>query len=138
VVCLFVATIASASDLKVELEARKIATSPSGKEISTPAETAAPGDVVEYRVTYTNTGATVLKDVRPEIPVPNGLVVLLGSDRPAAAEALLAGRDFVPLPALDAEGKPVSAEKLRAFRWSPAPLAAGAAREVVIRVVVGR
>lgn len=126
---------AHADGLQVELKALKIVVE-AGEEKRVPADVAAPGDLVEYRAVYTNSGAAPLKDVRPEIPVPAGLVLVPGADKPAAPEVLVTGKGYVASPALDASGQPVAAELLRALRWAPETLPAGASREVVLRAVV--
>ncbi len=104
--------------LEIGFEAHRVTVDEkTGKESLEAAETAFPGDVIQYSATYSNRSENPLKDVRPVIPVPRGMVVDLQSARPRPTEASLDGVRFSPMPLLDEEGKPVAAEKIRALRW---------------------
>ena len=127
---------AYAQGLDLDLKAYKVIVV-EGAETFVSADVAAPGDLVEYRATYRNLGKEPLKDVRPEIPVPPGLILVPGAELPAAESALVLGRGYVALPALDQDAKPVAAKRLRALRWKAESLPAGATREVKLRVLVG-
>lgn len=103
--------------LSIDFEAHRVAAGENGKEVLVEAEMAYPGDTIQYKAVYTNTSEEPLKDVRPVIPVPRGMTVVLKSVKPKPTEGSLDGVRFAPMPLLDKEGKPVAAEKIRAFRW---------------------
>jgi hypothetical protein len=110
-----------------------------GEERFVAAESASPGAIIEYRASYENTTATLLDGIKPEIPVPEGLDFLVGSDRPSATALKLQGSGaFVTAPALDSEGRPVAPELIRALRWSIAPLPPGQSAVIVMRAQVRR
>lgn len=125
--------IAWGQDLGIKLEAFKVVpATEAAPESFLAAESAAPGDVIEYRAVYTNNTAGILRNFVPEIPVPAGLSAIEGSDLPKAQSASLDGTAFSPLPLLDATGQPVAFSSLRAFRWNVANLAAG--ESITLRV----
>jgi len=133
------AAIAQAQNLAVKLEAFKVlAATATREEQFIAADEAAPGDIIEYRAVYTNGSESLLRNLVPEIPIPEGLIVVAGSDVPKAASASLDRVVFSPLPLLDKDGKPVSTTALRAFRWNIADLAAGESVTVRIRAGVAR
>lgn len=103
-----------------------------------PIEVAKPGETILYQATLKNTEAKLLRGVRPEIPVPTGLVVDVASARPAAAEGSLDGVKFTPLPLLDTQGQPIPAADIRALRWAPVELAPDSASIVTVRMNVAR
>ncbi len=127
-----------AAPLKIQFEAFKVLATPNGPESFVAADHAAPGDLIEYRAHFTNSSDKALLNLKPEIPVPAGLVLVLSSDTPAAAEGSLDGTGFLPLPLRDVTGQPLSADKLRALRWNLPELKAGETRLYVLRATVAR
>lgn len=69
-----VSAVAVAADapLTGSIEAVKVVTHKSGEETFIPAEEANPKDVIEYRLTYANTGKSALHNVSVTDPVPFG------------------------------------------------------------------
>ena len=130
-------------DVTVALTAHRIMVS-QGKEARLPAEQAKPGDVIEYRATYTNTGGTAVRDLQATLPVPAGLEYLPKTASPVKLLASLDGKSFAPTPLMRrvklANGKTelreVPASEYRALRWSVGALGANAARTVVARMRV--
>ena len=72
----------SQGDLTSVLTQSKVAVGADGKEVLVPAANAAPGDVIEYRVTYTNRGKAAVTGVEASLPVPPGPRTGRGSARP--------------------------------------------------------
>jgi len=66
-----VAPFALADPLKSTLEAYVVKKDSKGKEVFEKAQNAAPGEIVEYRLIYQNTGKTVLSSLVVNGPVPN-------------------------------------------------------------------
>jgi uncharacterized repeat protein (TIGR01451 family) len=69
-----VSSLALANDapLMGSIEAVKVVASHDGKETYVPAKEAAPKDVIEYRLTYANSGHEVLRHVSVTDPIPIG------------------------------------------------------------------
>lgn len=55
------------------IEARKVVTGEKGEELFLPANEVRPQDVIEYRLTYSNTGTTAVQHVAITDPVPAGV-----------------------------------------------------------------
>ena len=131
------------SDVHVDLTAHRILVS-QGKEARLPAEQAEPGDVIEYRATYTNRGNTAVRDLEATLPVPAGLEYLPKTAQPVRLLASLDGKTFAPVPLtrrVKLEGgktvvREVPAAEYRALRWSIGALAANSARTVGARMRV--
>ena len=130
-------------DVTVALTAHRIMVS-QGKEARLPAEQAKPGDVIEYRATYTNHGGTAVRDLQATLPVPAGLEYLPKTASPVKLLASLDGKSFAPTPLMrrvkltngKTELREVPASEYRALRWSVGMLGADAARTVVARMRV--
>jgi uncharacterized repeat protein (TIGR01451 family) len=69
----FVASIAAASGpLQGTVEARKVVRKDTGREVFIPASEASPNDVIEYRLTYANSGDAAVRNVSVTDPIPSG------------------------------------------------------------------
>lgn len=112
-----------------------------GKEVLKPAAAVKPGDVIEYRVTYTNRGKALVRDVKAELPIPQGLEYISKSARPTqSAEAAVRGGAYAREPLMrDAAGgkkEPVPYGEYRSLRWTLGQIPAGAKAEVSARARV--
>jgi uncharacterized repeat protein (TIGR01451 family) len=104
-----------------------------GKEVSQSADKVAPGDLLQYRVRYSNTGATAANNLVVTLPIPKGLEFAAATDSPRAALASLDGEKFEPMPikrlVRQADGKEtlqdVPTASYRALRWQVDQLQAG-------------
>lgn len=75
--------LAGQGPLVATVKAVKVVAQESGKELFLPADEARPKDVIEYRLTYSNTGDEVLKNVSVTDPIPSGTKYLtLTATRP--------------------------------------------------------
>jgi uncharacterized repeat protein (TIGR01451 family) len=59
------------------VEALRVVTQDNGREVFLPADEARPQDILEYRLTYSNTGETSLRNVIVVDPVPAGTEYLI-------------------------------------------------------------
>lgn len=131
--CLFAALSASAqpndNPLVTKLEARKVVRAADGKETFAPAETAKPGDVIEYVATYRNSGKQPIRNLEATLPIPQNTELVDGSARPAGAKASVDARTFADMPLkrrVVRDGKTVEetvpTREYRSLRWYAAEL----------------
>ena len=128
------ATSAPRAEVKAELKAFKVA---GDKLVS--ADTANPGDVIEYQARYTNVGAAPAQRFSPQLPVPSALVYAGNSALPSGFQATIDGRNFAPAPLMRAVKKAdgttqmvaVPLKAYRALRWQLGTLAPG--QSVVVK-----
>jgi uncharacterized repeat protein (TIGR01451 family) len=107
-------------------------------------EAVRPGDVVEYRATYTNQGKDAVHGLTATLPIPVDTNYLGLTATPAAVEASTDGVHFAPIPLMrKVTGKdgrerwePVPAAEYRALRWQIPELKANANQSIAARVVV--
>jgi uncharacterized repeat protein (TIGR01451 family) len=137
------ARAAAAEDVAVVLSAARVVVGEHGAEQLVTTEAVHPGDVVEYRATYSNQGERAVRGLAATLPIPIGMVYL-----PTAAveriEASTDGVQFAPVPltrqVVGSDGRlrtePVPASEYRALRWQLGELPANATRSVAARVVV--
>ncbi len=116
------AVVISASPLIVDLKVYAVNEGTDGGERLVETSEARPGQLLEYRATFSNVSTNALRGVTPEIPVPEGLVILPEAVVPEAQSASLDGVAFVPLPLVSGNGEPVPAERIRSIRWAPVNL----------------
>jgi uncharacterized repeat protein (TIGR01451 family) len=112
-----------------------------GKEVLKPVGTVKPGDLIEYRVVYTNRTQAPLSDVVADLPLPEGLEYQPKTTRPAAS-ALAAvkggafGREPLTRPGANGQPEPVPYSEYRQLRWPLGQIAAGAKAQVSARARV--
>lgn len=137
-------TLAQAKDaVTIALQAHKV-TEQKGREVLVVAQEAKPGEVIEYRATYTNRGAESVREVWATLPIPVGLELILPSVAPAKLLASTDGKAFAPVPLMRREKNAAGAEVLREvpaseyrqLRWSLGTMPAKQSRTVVARARV--
>jgi len=127
--------------ITVVLTQSKVVKGINGKEQLLDAASVNPGDVLEYRATYTNRSAASVKGVVASLPIPEGLEYQPKSGKPSVAPVLVATKDGVfgnePLVRIQA-GKTVSVPyaNYRTLQWNLNELAPGAKTTVSARVFV--
>jgi uncharacterized repeat protein (TIGR01451 family) len=112
------------------------------KTLVSPAETAKPGDIVEYRAVYANKGNGPAKQLFATVPIPANTTLLADSADPDKAQGTLDGVNFSVLPLMRAvkladgsvKSEPVPLSEYRALRWSVGNLDAGQQIGVSLRV----
>jgi hypothetical protein len=115
-------------DVKAELKAFKVV----GDKLEA-AESADPGDVIEYQARYTNNGSAPAQRFSPQLPMPDALVYAGNTAAPAGFLATTDGKNFAPAPLMrsvkNADGTTkmvaVPLREYRALRWQLGTLAPG-------------
>lgn len=141
-VCVAMPAFAQGGQVQSKLTAAQIV-DVDGRTVAWSAAQAHPGDVVEYRATYSNSGASGVGQLLATIPVPVGTVYVASSAKPeSGVQASADGVHFAPMPLMhmvkDAGGKqvqkPVPLSDYRALQWQVATLAAHADVTTSLRV----
>ncbi len=129
--------------IETRLEARKVVRAAEGKETFASAESAKPGDVIEYVATYRNTTAQPVRNLEATLPVPANTELVAGSERPSTAKASVDAVSFAAMPLMrkvNRKGRemeePVPAREYRYLRWYPDELAGGKSAVFSARVRV--
>lgn len=126
-----------------ELQVQRVETV-DGTTVFKPAQVSKPGDVLEYRVSYTNRSNAAVIGLVANLPIPAGTTLVEKSQLPPNALASTDGTRFAPLPLMhrvkQANGRedevPVPLEEYRALRWTLGTLAPGRSEQVSARVRV--
>lgn len=142
-VCGAAATARAEAGVTVHLTANRV-TKLMGRDVLAPAETARPGETLEYRAVYRNEGPREARSFLATLPIPRGTSYLPGSAAPGKVEASLDGRTFALVPLTRVvkgpDGRDVVREipvaEYRALRWSLGSLGIHQARAVTARVRV--
>jgi uncharacterized repeat protein (TIGR01451 family) len=113
-----------------------------------PIQTASPGDVVQYTLTYANKGDEVARDAVIDDPVPKGTTFVAGSATTEGAEVVYSadgGKTFAPaaqltrevrLPSGEVERRAVPPGEYTHLRWIFRAIPPGATGSVSFRVRV--
>ena len=119
-----------APEVKSQLTAFRVSRA-DDKETFVAAQNARPGDVIEYRVSYSNAGRGAALNLRPVLPIPVGTAYVANSAAPAPFEASLDGTTFAAAPltrkvkkadgTLEVVNVPLA--EYRALRWNAGTLA---------------
>ena len=131
----------SKGDVQISLLARKVTAAPDGKEQLIAADTARPGEVIQYDAVYSNTSRKEVQNLAPTLPIPAGMEFVAESAKPAATLASLDGRVFEKFPLVRKvtrpdgriEEVPVPFSEYRALRWNAGELKAGATTRIIAR-----
>lgn len=131
---------ADTSPVEVSLHAFQVVANQGGK--LAPTTEARPGDVIEYQVTYHNTGKQPARQVAATLPVPDGgMAYQDGSASPGAFQASVDGVHFSAPPLkreIVRDGHRVSESvppaEYRFLRWNIGDLAPGQSQTVHARM----
>lgn len=111
----------------------KIMKNGTGREVAVPANHIAPGDVIEYHTTYTNTTAQPVNDINAMISLPSG-VQLVSLNSPLPTFATTGGDTYQTIQQV---GNTVTIqENYSGLKWNLANLNANGNQTVVIRAKV--
>ena len=127
--------------VEVNLTQSKVVAGPNGTERLVAADRAAPGELIEYRATYTNRGTTPVRDLAATLPVPVGMVYVPGTLVPTVAFAST-GKEFAAIPLKRkmrlADGREVETDvpfpDYRSLQWRHIELAPGQSMAVTARM----
>ncbi len=130
------------SAIAVELTQNRVVKNEKGEEQLVDAAAVKPGDVIEYRATYTNRSTKNVTALIGDLPIPEGLEYIPRSARPGAALVKAAADDGIfssePLMRALPDGKkePRPYSDYRALRWTLGQLPAGGVTTVSARARV--
>lgn len=133
---------AKTGDVTINLQGQKVVKGSDGKEKFVSADKAKPGDIIEYKAVYRNSGKIAATDVQAVIPVPLGTEYLPGSAKPATVKGSLDGKEYAPvplkrkvtLPSGKTEMREVPSDEYRSIRWDLKTLAPGKSSTFSLRV----
>ncbi|MEN8626618.1 hypothetical protein [Psychrobacter proteolyticus] len=111
----------------------KILKNADGREVAVPANHIAPGDVIEYHTTYTNTTAQPVNDINAMISLPSG-VQLVSLNSPLPTLATTGGDSYQTIKQVG--NTVVVQENYSGLKWNLVNFDANAAKTVVIRAKV--
>ena len=111
----------------------KILKNADGREVAVPANHIAPGDVIEYHTTYTNTTAQPVNDINAMISLPSG-VQLVSLNSPLPTLATTGGDSYQTIQQVG--NTVVAQENYSGLKWNLVNFDANAAKTVVIRAKV--
>lgn len=146
VVCSVMLSAAARAEeaLKVTLEVKKVVVDVNGKEALQNADSAQPGDLLQYTAVYHNVSKKGLKGLEATLPIPTYTEYQPDSVKPAGARASWDRAHFqsIPLKRIVKRENGVDIEQMvpyaeyRALRWYPGDLAAGEEKRFSTRVRV--
>jgi uncharacterized repeat protein (TIGR01451 family) len=123
------------------LTAKKVTADAKGKEKLESADTAKPGEVIQYEATYRNQSDKDVSNLKATVPIPVGMELLADSAKPSPAEASLDGKTYeafplkrtVTLPDGTTAEEAVPLSQYRSLRWNVGDLKAGKSASVTAR-----
>jgi uncharacterized repeat protein (TIGR01451 family) len=129
--------------VETRLEARKVTRLPDGRENIVDADTAKPGDVIEYVVTYRNSSKEAVRNFQATLPIPQATEYIERSAKPAAAKASVDAQTFEAMPlkrkayrdGRDVE-EAIALREYRYLRWTEPELGPGKSLTYTARVRV--
>ncbi|AMN67049.1 hypothetical protein [Psychrobacter sp. P11G5] len=111
----------------------KILKNSDGRELAVPANHVAPGDVIEYHTTYTNTTAQPVNDINAMVSLPTG-VKLVSLNSPLPTLATTGGDSYQTIQQVG--NTVVIKENYSGLKWNLVNLDANTPQTVVIRAKV--
>jgi|TARA_B100001179_G_scaffold84647_1_gene59765 hypothetical protein len=111
----------------------KIMKNSAGREVAVPANHIAPGDIIEYHTTYTNTTAQPVNDINAMVSLPSG-VQLVSLNSPLPTFATTGGDTYKTIQQVG--NTVVVQENYSGLKWNLANLNANGNQTVVIRAKV--
>jgi hypothetical protein len=130
-----------AEAVQTTLEARKVTRGADGREALVSADSARPGDVIEYAATYRNVSREPIRKLEPTLPIPGHTEYVPESQRPRNVRASLDARDFGAIPLKRKavrNGRQVEEDvpyrDYRYLRWAPVDLGPNAIMTFTARV----
>ena len=126
-------TFSTPGVVNAQTKVMKILKNKDGREVAVPANHIAPGDVIEYHTTYTNTTAQPVTDINAMVSLPNGVqLVSLNSSLPTLATT--GGDSYQTIQQVG--NTVVVKENYSGLKWNLVDLSPNAAQTVVIRAKV--
>lgn len=119
--------------VNAQTKVMKILKNSDGREVAVPANHIAPGDIIEYHTTYTNTTAQPVTDIDAMVSLPNG-VRLVSLNSPLPTLATTGGDTYQTIQQVG--NTVVVKENYSGLKWNLVDLSPNAAQTVVIRAKV--
>jgi len=126
-------TFSTPGVINANTKVMKILKNADGREVAVPANHIAPGDVIEYHTTYTNTTAQPVNDINAMISLPSG-VQLVSLNSPLPTLATTGGDSYQTIQQVG--NTVVVQENYSGLKWNLVNFDANAAKTVVIRAKV--
>ena len=126
-------TFSTPGVVNAQTKVMKILKNKDGREVAVPANHIAPGDVIEYHTTYTNTTAQPVTDINAMVSLPNG-VQLVSLNSPLPTLATMGGDSYQTIQQMG--NTVVVKENYSGLKWNLVDLSPNAAQTVVIRAKV--
>ena len=126
-------TFSTPGVVNAQTKVMKILKNKDGREVAVPANHIAPGDVIEYHTTYTNTTAQPVTDINAMVSLPNG-VQLVSLNSPLPTLATMGGDSYQTIQQVG--NTVVVKENYSGLKWNLVDLSPNAAQTVVIRAKV--
>ena len=126
-------TFSTPGVVNAQTKVMKILKNKDGREVAVPANHIAPGDVIEYHTTYTNTTAQPVTDINAMVSLPNG-VQLVSLNSPLPTLATMDGDSYQTIQQVG--NTVVVKENYSGLKWNLVDLSPNAAQTVVIRAKV--
>lgn len=126
-------TFSTPNVVNAQTKVMKILKNSAGRDIAVPANHIAPGDIIEYHTTYTNTTAQPVNDINAMVSLPSGVqLVSLNSSIPTLATT--GGGSYQTIQQVG--NTTVIQENYSGLKWNLVNLDPSAAQTVVIRAKV--
>ena len=126
-------TFSTPDVVQAQTKVMKILKNKDGREVAVPANHIAPGDVIEYHTTYTNTTTQPVNDINAMVSLPSG-VQLVSLNSPLPTLATTGGDSYQTIQQVG--NTVVIKENYSGLKWNLVNLDANAAQTVVIRAKV--
>lgn len=126
-------TFSTPGVVNAQTKVMKILKNKDGREVAVPANHIAPGDVIEYHTTYTNTTAQPVTDINAMVSLPNG-VQLVSLNSPLPTLATTGGDSYQTIQQVG--NTVVVKENYSGLKWNLVDLSPNAAQTVIIRAKV--
>ena len=126
-------TFSTPDVVNAQTKVMKILKNSDGREVAVPANHIAPGDIIEYHTTYTNTSAQPVTDINAMVSLPNG-VQLVSLNSPLPTLATTGGDSYQTIQQVG--NTVVITENYSGLKWNLVDLPTNAPQTVVIRAKV--
>lgn len=126
-------TFSTPDVVNAQTKVMKILKNSDGREVAVPANHIAPGDIIEYHTTYTNTSAQPVTDINAMVSLPNG-VQLVSLNSPLPTLATTGGDSYQTIQQVG--NTVVITENYSGLKWNLVDLPTNAPQTIVIRAKV--
>ena len=126
-------TFSTPDVVNAQTKVMKILKNSAGRDVAVPANHIAPGDIIEYHTTYTNTTAQPVNDINAMVSLPTN-VRLVSLNSPLPTLATTGGGSYQTIQQMG--NSTVIQENYSGLKWNLVNLDPNAAQTVVIRAKV--